>query len=59
MTAFLAPIEKPRGLTMKMVYFFVRRQFGTVITPVKVHSAGIGSDGLCERSGVNAAAKPG
>lgn len=39
MSAFLAPIEKPRGLMMKMVYFFTRRQLGTVITPIKVHSA--------------------
>jgi hypothetical protein len=39
MTTFLEPIEKPRSLAMKMAYFFVRRQFGTVITPIKVHSA--------------------
>src|SRR6266536_4269950 len=39
MTTFLPPIEKPRGLIMKMVYFFSRRQFGKVMTPIKVHSA--------------------
>jgi alkylhydroperoxidase family enzyme len=36
---FLPAIEKPRGLIMKLAYFFTRRQFGKVLTPVKVHSA--------------------
>jgi alkylhydroperoxidase family enzyme len=36
---FLAPIEKPPGLIMKLAYFFTRRQFGKVLTPLKVHSA--------------------
>jgi alkylhydroperoxidase family enzyme len=36
---FLAPIEKPRGLMMKLAYYFTRRQFGKVLTPLKVHSA--------------------
>ena len=36
---FLAPIEKPRGLMMKLVYATTRRQFGKVITPLKVVSA--------------------
>jgi alkylhydroperoxidase family enzyme len=36
---FLPPIEKPQGLIMKMAYFFTRRQFGKVLTPLKVHSA--------------------
>jgi alkylhydroperoxidase family enzyme len=36
---FLAPIEKPKGLAMKLAYFFTRRQFGKVLTPLKVHSA--------------------
>ncbi len=35
---FLAPIEKPKGLVMKLVYFFTRRRFGKVLTPLKVHS---------------------
>jgi len=39
MTTFLAPIERPRGLLMKLAYFFTRRQFGKVLTPLKVHSA--------------------
>ncbi len=25
---YLAPIERPRGLVMKLIYFFMRRQFG-------------------------------
>jgi alkylhydroperoxidase family enzyme len=36
---FLPAIEHPRGLIMKLAYFFTRRQFGKVITPIKVYSA--------------------
>lgn len=36
---FLPPIEKPRGLIMKLVYAATRKQFGKVLTPVKVVSA--------------------
>src|ERR1700751_1473620 len=36
---FLPPIEKPPGLIMKLAYYFTRRQFGKVLTPLKVHSA--------------------
>jgi alkylhydroperoxidase family enzyme len=36
---FLPPIEKPQGLTRKLAYYFTHRQFGKVLTPVKVHSA--------------------
>jgi alkylhydroperoxidase family enzyme len=39
MAPYLPPIEKPRGLIMKMVYVISRRQFGKVMTPIKVHSA--------------------
>ena len=39
MDTFLTPIEKPRGLMMKVAYYFTRRQFGKVLTPLKVHSA--------------------
>lgn len=35
----LAPIERPHGLMMKLAYFFSRKQFGKVLTPLKVHSA--------------------
>jgi alkylhydroperoxidase family enzyme len=36
---FLPPIQKPEGLMMKLAYYFTRRQFGKVLTPLKVHSA--------------------
>jgi len=36
---FLSPIENPDGLLMKLAYYFTRRQFGKVLTPLKVHSA--------------------
>ncbi|MGB6545038.1 MAG: carboxymuconolactone decarboxylase family protein [Candidatus Acidiferrales bacterium] len=39
MDTFLPPIEKPRGLIMKIVYAMSRRQFGRVLTPIKVFSA--------------------
>ena len=39
METFLPPIEQPLGLFMKLAYYFTRRQFGTVLTPLKVHSA--------------------
>ncbi len=39
MSAFLPPIEKPQGLMMKLGYYFVRRQFGKVFTPMAVFSA--------------------
>ncbi|PSR57442.1 carboxymuconolactone decarboxylase family protein [Adhaeribacter arboris] len=39
METYLKPIEKPNSLGMKLVYFFTKRQFGKVITPLKVYSA--------------------
>lgn len=36
MATFLAPIEKPQGLLTKLAYVGTRRQFGKVLTPVKV-----------------------
>lgn len=36
---FLPPIEKPTALMMKMVYAMTRRQFGKVLTPLKVFAA--------------------
>jgi alkylhydroperoxidase family enzyme len=36
---FLPPIETPKGLIMNLAYYFTRRQFGKVLTPLKVHSA--------------------
>jgi alkylhydroperoxidase family enzyme len=39
MDTFLTTIEKPRGLVMKLVYALTRRQYGKVLTPIKVVSA--------------------
>jgi alkylhydroperoxidase family enzyme len=39
MNTFLAPIEKPKGLGLKLAYYFTRKHFGKVLTPLKVHSA--------------------
>ncbi|HTQ52082.1 MAG TPA: hypothetical protein VMJ12_15340 [Candidatus Acidoferrales bacterium] len=39
MDTFLPPIEHPQGLMMKLAYYFTQRQFGKVLTPLKVHSA--------------------
>jgi AhpD family alkylhydroperoxidase len=39
MDTYLSPVEKPRGLMLKMVYSMSRRQFGKVLTPIKVFVA--------------------
>jgi alkylhydroperoxidase family enzyme len=39
MAPYLPPIARPKGLLMKIVYFFTRRQFGKVATPLAVFSA--------------------
>jgi alkylhydroperoxidase family enzyme len=39
MDTFLPPIEKPKGIIKKLAYYFTRRQYGKVLTPLKVHSA--------------------
>jgi alkylhydroperoxidase family enzyme len=39
MATYLPPVERPRGLLLKIVYFFTRRQFGKVSTPIAVFSA--------------------
>jgi alkylhydroperoxidase family enzyme len=36
---FLPPIEKPKGLMMKLVYYLTRRKFGKVPSPIGIHSA--------------------
>ncbi len=36
---FLPSIEKPQGLMMKLVYSMTRRQYGKVLTPLKVFAA--------------------
>lgn len=35
----LTPVENPKGLMMRLAYFFTRKRFGRVLTPLKVHSA--------------------
>jgi alkylhydroperoxidase family enzyme len=37
--AYLAPIEKPRKLMLRFVYSMALRQFGKVLTPIKVFVA--------------------
>jgi alkylhydroperoxidase family enzyme len=39
MTSYLAPIEKPKGLTIKLLYAAMRRQMGKVPTPFAVFAA--------------------
>jgi alkylhydroperoxidase family enzyme len=39
MATYLEPIERPRGLLLKLVYFISKRQFGKVFTPISVFSA--------------------
>jgi alkylhydroperoxidase family enzyme len=36
---FLAPVDKPRGLMIKLAYYFTRRKFGKVPSPIGVHAA--------------------
>jgi AhpD family alkylhydroperoxidase len=35
----LTPIEHPKGVMMRLIYYFTRRKFGKVMTPVKVVTA--------------------
>jgi len=39
MDTFLPPIDKPNSLMMKMVFYFTRKQFGKVLSPLTVFSA--------------------
>ncbi len=39
MDTFLPAIERPKELSMKIAYYLTRRQFGKVLTPLKVFSA--------------------
>jgi hypothetical protein len=48
MSAYLNPIEKPRGLMLKMVYWLSRRQVGKVIAPIKISYAHGFRQLLCE-----------
>ena len=39
METFLPPIEHPHSIAMKLAYRYSQKQFGKVMTPLKVHSA--------------------
>jgi alkylhydroperoxidase family enzyme len=39
MDTFLRPIEHPSSPMLKLAYYFTRKQFGKVLTPLKVFSA--------------------
>lgn len=39
MATYLAPVEKPKSLLVRLVSFFARRQLGKVPTPIAVFSA--------------------
>jgi hypothetical protein len=39
MATYLPPIERPRGVFLKVMYFLMRRQFGKVMTPISVFSS--------------------
>jgi alkylhydroperoxidase family enzyme len=39
MATYLPPVEKPTGLLLKVMYLFMRRQYGKVMTPIAVFSA--------------------
>ncbi len=39
MEAFLAPVEKPKSIMLKLAYFFLKKQFGKVFSPLAIHSA--------------------
>ena len=39
MATYLPPVEKPRSLLLRVMYFFMRRQFGKVMAPLSVFSA--------------------
>ncbi|MBO9202810.1 MULTISPECIES: carboxymuconolactone decarboxylase family protein [Niastella] len=38
-TPFLTPVEKPKGLWEKLLYFYCKKKFGKVMTPLKVMAA--------------------
>ncbi|HEY2550351.1 MAG TPA: hypothetical protein VGI64_07215 [Streptosporangiaceae bacterium] len=39
MDAYLGPIDKPRSLFLRLAFFFVRRQLGKVMMPMRVFAA--------------------
>jgi alkylhydroperoxidase family enzyme len=36
---FLPPIDKPSGITMKLVYYLTHRKFGKILGPLAIYSA--------------------
>ena len=38
MTTYLAPVERPHGLMLRIAFFFTRRRFGKVLGPLAVFS---------------------
>ncbi|OQP68310.1 carboxymuconolactone decarboxylase family protein [Niastella populi] len=38
-TPFLTPVEKPKGLLGRFLYFYSKKKFGKVMTPLKVMAA--------------------
>lgn len=39
MTAYLSPVDKPRGLALRLVYLFTRHMFSKVVSPVTIFIA--------------------
>ncbi|HLP52301.1 MAG TPA: hypothetical protein VK154_15535 [Chitinophagales bacterium] len=39
METYLQPIENPANPMMKLAYYFIRKRFGKVLTPIKVYAA--------------------
>jgi alkylhydroperoxidase family enzyme len=39
MSTYLAPIERPKSLLLRLMFVFMRRKFGKVLTPLAVFSA--------------------
>jgi alkylhydroperoxidase family enzyme len=39
MGTFLPPVERPQSLVLRLMFAMMRRQFGKVFTPMRVHSA--------------------
>jgi alkylhydroperoxidase family enzyme len=39
MSTYLAPVERPDSLVLRLAFFFARRRFGKVLTPLAVFSA--------------------
>lgn len=38
MGSFLAPVDKPNSLAMRLAFYFAKKKFGKVLMPMRVHS---------------------